>query len=326
MKWMKTLQKVKGVVQGRIPGQLIVQLTNRCNAKCPQCGMRVSSRFERSDLNVDELKRMIDAAASRGFQAISFTGGEPLLRLKELTDLIVYAGAAGIPFIRTGTNGYVFMRHDSSSYMDRIKLLADTLAATPLRNFWISIDSAQPETHEDMRGLPGVTEGIRKALPEFHSRGLYPAANLGINRNLGGEPLPVLREMDACHGAFKSELEAGLRRFFQHVIDLGFSMVNTCYPMSDDTMEEQKNLEPVYAATSADQVVRFSKRERALLFTSMHKIVPEFRSGIRIFSPLTSLFALAPFYKRGAETPYPCRGGIDFFFVDADSGDTYPCG
>jgi hypothetical protein len=25
-------------------------------------------------------------------------------------------------------------------------------------------------------------------------------------------------------------------------------------------------------------------------------------------------------------TPYPCRGGIDFFFIDAKEGNTYPCG
>jgi len=33
-----------------IPGQLVVQITNGCNASCPQCGMRVPERFKRSSL------------------------------------------------------------------------------------------------------------------------------------------------------------------------------------------------------------------------------------------------------------------------------------
>jgi hypothetical protein len=45
---------------------------------------------------------------------------------------------------------------------------AKALAATGIRNFWISLDSADTQTHEAMRGLPGVVEGIRRALPLFH--------------------------------------------------------------------------------------------------------------------------------------------------------------
>jgi hypothetical protein len=26
------------------------------------------------------------------------------------------------------------------------------------------------------------------------------------------------------------------------------------------------------------------------------------------------------------KNPYPCRGGIDFFFIDSKDGNTYPCG
>jgi len=78
-----------------------------------------------------------------------------------------------------------------------MKRMAESLAATPLRNLWISIDSAVPEVHEKMRGFPGVIRGIEKALPIFHQFGIYPSANLGINRNMGGEsPYPCLGGKD----------------------------------------------------------------------------------------------------------------------------------
>jgi len=57
--------------------------------------------------------------------------------------------------------------------------------------------------------------------------------------------------------------------------------------------------------------------------------VLEFRSGIRIFSPLTSLYTLRRYYEGTLPPGHPafgCRGGIDFFFIDAKNGDTYPCG
>ena len=178
---------------GRLPGQLIIQLTDRCNATCPQCGMNIRERYPRHTLVRDDVRRMIDAAARQGIDAVSFTGGEPLLVLNDLVDLIRHAGAAGITFIRTGTNGFSFQSPDKPDFSDRVHRLAETLAATPLRNFWISIDSADPETHEQMRGFAGVIRGIERAIPIFHAHGLHPSANLGINRNLNGRPaIPFL--------------------------------------------------------------------------------------------------------------------------------------
>ena len=97
----------RSILNNRVPGQVVVQITDRCNARCPQCGMRATESFTRSTLATDAIKRIIDAAASRGVQAISFTGGEPLLDLPRLVELIRYAGDAGIPYIRTGTNGFM---------------------------------------------------------------------------------------------------------------------------------------------------------------------------------------------------------------------------
>lgn len=68
---------LKLLLKQRIPGQLVVQVTDRCNATCPQCGMRVSRVFPRSRLELGRLFSIIDAAAEKGIQALSFTGGEP---------------------------------------------------------------------------------------------------------------------------------------------------------------------------------------------------------------------------------------------------------
>ena len=175
------------ILKGRSPGQLVIQLTDRCNARCPQCGMRATNLFYRRVIDLDDAKRAIDHAAMGGVQAVSFTGGEPFLVMDALLNLIRHAQAAGIPFIRTGTNGFFFAHDSEARLMDRVKNIAEALAATDLYTLWISIDSSLGRTHESMRGLSGMISGIKKALPLFHACGLYPAANLGINRNMGGE-------------------------------------------------------------------------------------------------------------------------------------------
>ena len=319
------------LLRGRAPGQLVIQLTDRCNAKCPQCGMRTTEKFERATLSSDDVYRIIDAAAEKGVQAISFTGGEPMMLMPQLADYIRRAGEVGIPYIRTGTNGFCFTGCDvKSGRMDRVREIADALADTPLRNFWISLDSAEPAVHEEMRGFPGVVAGIEAALPEFHERGLFPSVNLGINRNISRETMFTEGVADPLNGdprgpeRFYRMYRKAFRAFYRRVIDMGFTIVNSCYPMS---VEAGENLSAVYAAAAADGVVRFSAPEKAALFRALMDTIPEFRSRIRIFSPRTSLQALVRHYGKedGAEA-YPCRGGIDFFFVDARDGGTYPCG
>ncbi len=325
------MRLLTNIMRKQVPGQLVIQLTDKCNATCPQCGMRVTETFKRSVLSSDDVKRIIDAAAQKGVRIISFTGGEPLLFLNELAMLIKYAGKAGIEYIRTGTNGFMFVNPCGAGFQSRVKRVVETLAETPLRNFWISIDSAVPSVHEEMRGLPGVIKGIEKALPIFHEHGIYPSVNLGINRNVGGFATKSIQRnrysndreyLDAFFMAFKN----AFRIFYDFVIGMGFTTVNNCYPMSIEDKGKDAALNPVYAASSEDSLVRFSAAEKAALFKALLETLPEFRSKIRLFSPGSALYALHKQYIIGKDASFPCRGGIDFFYIDSKNGNTYPCG
>ena len=315
------MRHVLTLARGRIPSQLIIQLTDACNATCPQCGMRRNAPFRRSLLPLYQCRRIIDHAANSGIAALSFTGGEPFLYSRNLLSLIHYAGEAGIPYIRTGTNGFLFKDADQPDFTSRISRLAEALAATRLYTFWISIDSPDPETHENMRGLPGVMKGIERALPIFHEHGVFPSANLGITKAI----LPMRAAAKAGSAATCEEFRAGFRAFYRRIIDLGFTIANACYPMNIET-DTASSLSAVYEATAEDDCVRFSARERHAMFTALLETIPEFRSQIRIFSPLSSLHALARRYSGDEDRSYPCHGGSDFFFIDAKDGDTYPCG
>lgn len=314
---MKFLSTCRALFRGRLPGQAVIQITTRCNARCVQCGMSADNSFARHSLDPEVVDRILDTVARLGMQAVSFTGGEPLLDLPRLTGMIRRAKKLGIPYIRTGTNGFIFQRHEAPDFRDRMRRTADELLESGIRNFWISLDSCDPDIHETNRGLPGVVRGMAKALPIFHESGLYPSVNLGINRLCGGRIQALHDPFDAR--SFRQGFAEAFRRFFTYATDLGFTIANCCYPMSDEDLA-------VYQATSSDPFIRFSPEEKKAMLLALKDVVPEFRSRIRLFTPLSSPDALVRQGDGEAGQTYACRGGLDFFFVDATAGHAYPCG
>lgn len=312
------LPTISSLLKGRMLPQVVIQFTDHCQALCPQCGMRATEKFKRSRISVDQGRQLIDHAAAQGVQFLSFTGGEPLLFGNDLLELIDYAGKAGITYTRTGTNGYLFRYNGQSDFLDTINRLAEKMARTKLYTFWISIDSAVAEVHENMRGMKGLFTGIEKALPVFHSHGIYPSVNLGINRMVGGTRLDYNPNEPE---AFSDQVKRSFEAFYSTVINLGFTIANACYPMSGENETGD-----VYKATSTSDIVTFSRQEKAMVFSTLKEVIPSFRSKIRIFTPRTALHSLAKEYSTEATATYPCHGGIDFFFVDAATRNAFPCG
>jgi sulfatase maturation enzyme AslB (radical SAM superfamily) len=326
----KFLRNLCCLLQHATPGQLVIQFTNHCNATCPQCGMRITNKIERNRIPVNDIKRIIDAAARRKIQSISFTGGEPLLFIDDLAELIDHANQAGIPMIRTGTNGFIFRNSDEKEFNSRVQRVAKKLYDSGLRNFWISIDSANPTLHEKMRGLTGVMDNLKKGLRIFHDAGLFPTANMGINRNMAGWLTAGIKRQDYCSENdylknFFERFKKGFECFISSVIRMGFTMVSFCYPMSIDN-EKTTALKPVYAAISTNQIVAFDAMEKAQIFTALRLVTERFREQIKIFSPQCALYSLSRQYAEQADHTYPCRGGLDYFFIDSNDGLSHPCG
>lgn len=300
------------------PRQVVMQLTDRCNARCAQCGMNITAGGTRGDMDADAARRVIDRCADLGVQALSFTGGEPFLTGTLLFDLLRYAGRAGIRYLRTGTNGYQFANPQAPDFTDRVTHLAENLADTPVRNFWISLDSADAATHEANRGHAGMVEGLARALPILHAHGLYPTANVALNRHMGGSE-PLGGEGRAFYDAARRDLS----RFFDQAAGLGFTIANCCYPMSD--ADREKGAQAVYAATAADARVTFGDAEKLALFEAVRDVVPGHRGNLRVFTPLCAVHALIGQYSRPPRQARPCLGGVSFFYVDRH-GDCFPCG
>lgn len=119
---------------------LLFKLTNYCNSDCAYCSHAVNRAIpEKKHVISHELAiKTIEDAAKMGVQAISMSGGEPLLR-KDIVSLIKkVVDCKMIPVLLT--NGLL---------LDRCW---DELGAAGLRYIVISVDSVNREVYERQRG------------------------------------------------------------------------------------------------------------------------------------------------------------------------------
>ncbi len=171
----------KAVLRTPVPFYISLAVTNRCQGRCVHCYSFLQRHEERPELTTAELESVIDQAARLGIFQVIFTGGEPLLR-KDILELIGHARRRGL-LTRLNTN---------SLLLDRDMALA--LKKAGLGQCALSLDDADPETHDRMRGLPGHHARTLENLSMLRDLGIYALANVYISkRHLAAGPERTIR-------------------------------------------------------------------------------------------------------------------------------------
>jgi cyclic pyranopterin phosphate synthase len=147
---------------GRIPDDLRVSVTDRCNLRCAYCmppeGMPWLPRSE--ILTFEEIDRLVGVFMSLGVTTIRLTGGEPLAR-RDLATLVRMLSERAVPDLSLTTNGVLLAEH------------ADALARAGLQRVNVSVDSLLRHRFAEMTrrdAFDRVMEGLRAA----ESAGLTP--------------------------------------------------------------------------------------------------------------------------------------------------------
>ncbi|MDR3079126.1 MAG: 4Fe-4S cluster-binding domain-containing protein [Rickettsiales bacterium] len=98
-----------------------IEITNRCNQRCPSCGMYSLSDLE--PLGEVDMLKLVKDLRENGVPSIAITGGEPFLDRKTLLNLIGLAIENGIDISKITTNA--FWGHSLDSIRDNVDSLLE---------------------------------------------------------------------------------------------------------------------------------------------------------------------------------------------------------
>ncbi len=170
---------------GRTIDYLRISVTDRCNLRCVYCmpehGVRWQPREEQ--LSVEEIGRIVEAAARGGVKRVRLTGGEPLVHPHIVEIVRRIAATAGVEDVSLTTNGMLLER------------LAQPLAEAGLQRVNISLDTLNAAKFARItRGgdISRVWNGIAAA----ERAGLTPLKlNTVIVRGLNSDELASLAQL-----------------------------------------------------------------------------------------------------------------------------------
>ncbi|MBD3287022.1 radical SAM protein [candidate division WOR-3 bacterium] len=150
------------------PISLSLAMTNRCNYNCLHCGVNLPSGVR--EMTASEWVRTTRTLLEMGSAYFALTGGEPLTRgdMEEIVRDGFDERATTILF----SNGKVLTRERARS-----------LKRAGLFGLCVSLDSADPEVHNRMRGNASAFEHALTAIANTRASGLYTLAQAVVYKN-----------------------------------------------------------------------------------------------------------------------------------------------
>ncbi len=165
------------------PHPLHVQwfITSKCNYRCRYCG--VWKQPPSPELNLEEVKRGIEALQELKVVELVFTGGNPLLR-PDMAEILKYAHDR-FPLVAIYDNGSLAWR--------KVEALrhADVVC--------ISLDTLNPKLQDEINGVKGAFQAAMKSLETLKSRKVNVAVDVTVS-SLNLPELPNLIEYFGLKG------------------------------------------------------------------------------------------------------------------------------
>jgi len=170
--------------------QIYFYLTEGCNLRCRHCWIAPKYQTEENPypaLDLDLFKSIIEQAKPLGLTGVKLTGGEPLL-YPEIEEILEYIRTEDLRLM-VETNG-VLCSVD----------LARKMAACKNPFVSVSVDGADPETHEWVRGVEGCFAAALKGIGNLVEVGIRPQlimSVLGNNKDQMEQIVRLAEDLDA---------------------------------------------------------------------------------------------------------------------------------
>src|ERR1700722_6224552 len=119
------------------------EVTKGCNLRCVHCRATATELSSPTDLPTSTALGIIDQIAAAANPILVLSGGEPLYR-SDIFQLARYGTDKGLR-IALATNGTLVTRQ-----------VAEKIVDSGVKRVAISLDGADPLTHDTFRGIPGA--------------------------------------------------------------------------------------------------------------------------------------------------------------------------
>jgi SynChlorMet cassette radical SAM/SPASM protein ScmF len=194
--------------------QIYFYLTEGCNLRCRHCWVLPdleTTKKAGAFLYPELLRHVMTQAQSLGLQAIKLTGGEPLLHpcIAQILEIIKTADLQ----LSVETNGVLLTPE-----------LARTMAACRQPHISVSLDGAEAETHEWVRGVPGCYQAALRGIGHLVDAGIKPQIIFSMMR----------RNRDQIEGVIQLARKLGAK-------SLKFNIIQSS-PRADRLKENQETL------------------------------------------------------------------------------------
>lgn len=152
--------------------QIYFYLTQDCNLRCRHCWIAPKAAHDDQALRglpLDLFHSIIDQAKSLGLSGVKLTGGEPLIH-PEIGNILGYVTANDLS-LSVETNGVRCTPE-----------LAKQMSEAKQPSVSVSLDSATPELHEWLRGVPGCFHHAVRGVGNLVTAGLRPQLIMTVLR------------------------------------------------------------------------------------------------------------------------------------------------
>ena len=140
------------------PFLIVWNFTRQCNLNCKHCYENAGPKPAPDELNTAEAKKAIDEFAEAGVVALSFSGGEPLVR-KDFYDVARYAAEKEF-YVSVASNGTLISEEN-----------ARKMKSAGVQYVEISLDGFE-KTHDEFRGIHGAWRRAVKGIENSVAAGL----------------------------------------------------------------------------------------------------------------------------------------------------------
>jgi AdoMet-dependent heme synthase len=151
------------------------ETTSGCNLECVHCRrIDVAEELAKQDMTTEQGMAFIDSLSATAKPILVFSGGEPLFR-RDIFQLAAYAKSRGLT-TALATNGTLIDQP-----------MAGAIVASGFQRVAISIDGANPQTHDAFRGISGSFERALNGFRYLKRQGMSMQINCTLAKHNAAE-------------------------------------------------------------------------------------------------------------------------------------------